>query len=225
MQLTHKIALCPTPEQVDYFKRACGTARRVWNWALNEWNKQYASGGKPNAMALKKQFNAIKFRGRRLSRKLEAAKEMAGYGRHACLPKGTRLPVLNNRQKSAATLARLHARLANLRADFTHKLTTRLCRENQALGIEDLNVKGMLVNEKLARAISDVGFGVFRSQLEYLKRLATETALPVASPTSNGGAATERVSVAVGKVTPVRYELAVGHSGQEENCAHFCALS
>jgi putative transposase len=61
MQLTYKIALCPTPEQVDYFKRACGTARRVWNWALNEWNKQYASGGKPNAMALEKQFNAIKY--------------------------------------------------------------------------------------------------------------------------------------------------------------------
>jgi putative transposase len=35
MQLTHKIALCPTPEQVDYFS-ACGTARRVWNWALKQ---------------------------------------------------------------------------------------------------------------------------------------------------------------------------------------------
>ncbi len=33
MQLTHKIALCPTPEQAEYFKRACGTARRVWTWA------------------------------------------------------------------------------------------------------------------------------------------------------------------------------------------------
>jgi putative transposase len=61
MQRTHKIALCPTPEQIDYFKRACGTARRVWNWALNEWNKQYAAGGRPNAIALKKQFNAIKY--------------------------------------------------------------------------------------------------------------------------------------------------------------------
>jgi putative transposase len=446
MQRTHTIALCPTPEQVDYFKRACGTARRVWNWALNEWNKQYAAGGKPNAMALKKQFNAIKYtdpqwldengrpwlqdihrdahaqpfahlakawerffadlkagkeahaprfkkkgrcrdsfyvandkfrldgktirlpkigdvamteelrfkgkilgatvsrtadrwfvaiqvevpdaqcyrrrtshevngidlgvkaaatisngeaieapkplnaalrrlkiRGRRLSRKLQAAKEMAGFGRHACLPKGTRLPVSNNRQKSAATLARLYARLANLRADFTHKLTTRLCRENQALVIEDVNVKGMLANERLARAISDVGFGVFRSQLEYkakrygtrlviadrwypssrlcsicgwknealtlsdrewvcaqcgerhdrdlnaarnLKRLATETALPVASPTSNGGAAAGTVPAAAGKVTPVRDD--GGHqdtSGQEENCAHLCALS
>lgn len=61
MQLTHKIALASTPEQVDYFNRACGTARFVWNWALDEWNKQYAVGKKPNAMALKKQFNAIKY--------------------------------------------------------------------------------------------------------------------------------------------------------------------
>jgi len=61
MQLTHKIALCPTPEQADYFVRACGTARRVWNWALAEWNKQYEAGQRPNAMALKKQFNAIKY--------------------------------------------------------------------------------------------------------------------------------------------------------------------
>ena len=43
-----------------------------------------------------------------------------------------------------------------------HKLTTRLCRENQAVFIEDLNVKGMPANERLARAISDVGFGSFR---------------------------------------------------------------
>ena len=61
MQLTHNIALIPNPAQADYFKRACGTARRVWNWALDEWNKQYAAGGKPNAMVLKKQFNAIKY--------------------------------------------------------------------------------------------------------------------------------------------------------------------
>ena len=61
MQLTHKIALFPTPEQADYFVRACGTARRVWNWALAEWKRQYAAGQKPSAMALKKQFNAIKY--------------------------------------------------------------------------------------------------------------------------------------------------------------------
>jgi putative transposase len=446
MQLTRKIALCPTPEHVDYFNRACGTARRVWNWALAEWNRQYASGQKPHAMALKKQFNAIKYsdpqwldengqpwlrsihrdahaqpfahlakawsrffadivsgkpahepqfkkkdrrrdsfyvandkfsvsdkvirlpkigdvamtealrfegkilgatvsrtahrwfvaiqveapeaqfhkarkgdgvtgvdlgvksaatlssgeaiqapkplkaalrrlklRSRRLSRKIEAAKLEAGFSPGARLPKGTRLPISHNRKKSSATLARLHARVANIRADFTHKLTTRLCRENQAVVIEDLNVKGMLVNDKLARAISDVGFGMFRSQIEYkakrfgtrlviadrwhpsarlcsvcgwkndaltlkdrewtcrqcgtthdrdlnaalnLQRLATGTALPVASPTGNGGAVPEIVSDIAGKVTPVRYE--GGHqdtSGQEKNRERLRALS
>jgi putative transposase len=444
MQLTHKIALCPTPQQADYFSRACGTARRVWNWALAEWNRQYAAGRKPRAMALKKQFNAIKYRdpewldqhgqpwlktihrdahaqpfahlekawnrffadikagkpahepqfkkkgrcrdsfyvandkfrvsgktirlpkvgevamtealrfegkilgatvsrtadrwfvaiqvevpdrvfhrhrtgngvvgvdlgvkaaatlssgegietpaplkaalrrlrirSRRLSRKIEAAKVAAGFAPQARLPKGTRLPVSNNRRKSSAALARLHARVANARADFTHKLTTRLCRENQAVVIEDLRVKGMLANDRLARAISDVGFGIFRRQIEYkakrystrliiadrwypssrlcsvcgwkneslalkdqswtcpecgthhdrdvnaarnLKRLATSTALPVASPSGNGGTAVGMVPIVVGKVTPVRYECGQQDaSGQERNGAHDCA--
>ncbi|WP_322823174.1 RNA-guided endonuclease TnpB family protein [Chloroflexus sp.] len=409
MQLTHKIEIRPTPEQVEYFKRACGTVRKVWNWAIAEWKRQYAAGHKPNAMALKKQFNALKYRspewldengqpwlkaihrdahaqpfaylakawnrffadikagkparepqfkkkgrcrdsfyvandkfrlngkairlpnvgwvvmtealrvegkilgatvsrtadrwfvaiqvdvsdaafyrsrtahgvvgvdlglksaatlssgetikaprslkcalrrlkirGRRLSRKITAAKVCAGFAPHAALPKGTTLPVSNNRTKLSMSLARLHARIANIRADFMHKFTTRLCRENQAVVIEDLNVRGMLANERLARAISDVGFGMFRSHIAYkakrygtwlivadrwypssrlcsvcgwknedltlkdrewvcpacgirhdrdlnaarnLQRLATATALPVASPSGNGGTA------------------------------------
>jgi putative transposase len=362
MHLTHKIALCPTPEQADYFRRACGTARKVWNWALGEWAKQYEAGQKPNAMALKKQFNAIKYsdpqwldkdgrpwlrdihrdahaqpfthlartwskfftdlkagkpahppqfkkkgrcrdsfesidapkplkamlrrlkiRSRRLSRKVKAAKVAAGFAPNARLPKGAKLPVSNNRKKSAATLARLHARIANIRADFLHKLTTRLCRENQAVVVEDLHVKGMLANDNLARALSDVGFGQFRAQMEYkakrygtrlviadrwypssrlcsvcgwenealtlkdrewtcpacgthhdrdhnaalnLKRLATATALPEASPAGNGGATAEGASAVAGKVTPVRDD--GGHqdtSGQEGNRAHLRARS
>src|SRR5258707_12157094 len=58
----HKIRLHPTPEQAVYFAKAAGTSRFVWNWALAEWNRQYGAGEKPNAMALKKQFNAIKYR-------------------------------------------------------------------------------------------------------------------------------------------------------------------
>ena len=59
-----------------------------------------------------------------------------------------------------------------------------------------------------------------------LKRLATATALPVASPSGNGGAAAGMVSAAVGKVTPVRYECGQQDtSGQEKNRAHLCALS
>ncbi|KFC72941.1 helix-turn-helix domain-containing protein [Massilia sp. LC238] len=61
MLLAHRIRIDPTLEQRGYFARAAGTARRVWNWALAEWQRQAAAGCKPNAMALKKQFNRIKY--------------------------------------------------------------------------------------------------------------------------------------------------------------------
>ncbi|MFP3553251.1 transposase [Paraburkholderia sp. SIMBA_049] len=325
MQLTHRIQLKPTPAQADYFVRACSTARFVWNWALAEWNRQYAAGQKPRAMAIKKQFNAIKYqrypwlrgihrdahsqpfehidrawkrfvgevrsgskphaprfkhkgrcrdsfyvandrfkvsgqivrlpligevtmtevlrftgkilgatvsrtaqrwfiaiqvevpdaqyrrprtadgvvgvdlgvkcavtlstgemvhspmplkaalrrvriRSRRLSRKVETARAQQKLIHGPHLPCRKRLPLTGNRRKSSEALARLHGRIARTRADFTHKLTTRLCRENQTVVIEDLNVKGMLANERLARAIADVGFGALRSQLEYKAR-------------------------------------------------------
>lgn len=62
MQLTHKIALNPTEKQAAYFCKAAGTARFVWNWGLAEWKTQFLAGKRPNAMALKKQFNTIKYR-------------------------------------------------------------------------------------------------------------------------------------------------------------------
>jgi putative transposase len=346
--------LDPTPDQRDYFARAAGTARRVWNWALTEWLRQMSSGLYPNAMLLKKRFNTIKYadpdwldadgrpwlrtihrdahsqpfanlakawnryfaarrehrpahrpifkkkgrcrdsfyvandklrvegmtvvlpkvghvalretlrwpgrimgasvsreadhwflalqvevpeqaahlhrpgngtvgvdlgisaaatlssgeklsaprplkaalrrlriRGRRQSRKLEAAKARAGIiGRS---PKGTRLPASKNRTKGARALARLHARIARVRADFLHKLTTRLCRENQTVVIEDLNVRGMLANARLARAIADIGFYEFRRQLQYkAKRYGTTLVLadrwyPSSKPCSTCG--------------------------------------
>ena len=82
------------------------------------------------------------------------------------------------RIKGTQALARLQARIARVRRDFTHKLTTRLCRESQALAIEDLNVKGMLANARLSRAIADVGFYEFRRQRQYkARRYGTETVL------------------------------------------------
>jgi putative transposase len=59
--LAHRIKLTPKPDQAAYFAQACGTARFTWNWALAEWNAQYARGLKPNAKDLKRQFNAIKY--------------------------------------------------------------------------------------------------------------------------------------------------------------------
>ena len=56
----HKIRLNPTPEQGNYFARAAGTARFTYNWAVAEWQRQSEAGGKPSALALRTQFNAIK---------------------------------------------------------------------------------------------------------------------------------------------------------------------
>src|SRR5699024_186284 len=72
-----------------------------------------------------------------------------------------------NRKKAKARLAKLHARAANIRRDSLHKLTTRLTQHHSIIGIEDLNVSGMVKNRHLARAITDMGFFEFRRQLEY----------------------------------------------------------
>jgi len=72
-----------------------------------------------------------------------------------------------NWKKAKLKLSRLHARIVNLRNDAIHKLTTRLAMEFKAVGIEDLNVHGMLKNHRLARAISDQSFSEVRRQLEY----------------------------------------------------------
>jgi putative transposase len=61
MLLAHRTRIEASAAQRDYFVRAAGTARRVWNWGLAEWKRRLATGEKPNAMALKKQFNRIKY--------------------------------------------------------------------------------------------------------------------------------------------------------------------
>lgn len=308
MIISHKIARDPTYKQRDYFARAAGTARFVWNLALARWKELYAAGQNPNAATLKAEFNATKyerfpwlggihrdahaepfmnlgkafaafFKGTAKYPRFKAKKrsrdsfyvandkfrtdgkrirlpvigwvrmreslrfvgkitgavvnrecdrwsvaiqvDVGDYrrtrtgngsigidlgltkfatlstGEQVIAPKplkhalrrlrirqrslSRRKPGSSNREKQWRMVARTHARIANIRRDFIQKFTTRTCRENQAIGVESLNVAGMIQNRKLSRAISDVAWGETLRQFDY-KAVIFECELAVAAP-------------------------------------------
>ncbi|MEB3116858.1 MAG: transposase [Limnothrix sp.] len=76
-----------------------------------------------------------------------------------------------NWKKAQLRIARLHQRIANIRKDTLHKLTTYLAKNHGTVVIEDLNVSGMMANHKLSKAIQDMGFYEFRRQLDYKTKL------------------------------------------------------
>lgn len=299
MLIAHKIALQPNNRQRTYFAKACGVARFAYNWALDNWQKQYQAHRdnpelpKPTEMALRRQLNAIKrekfpfmlevtkcapqqaikdlgkafknflagrakypqfrkkghhdsfyisndqfkiagkkikipnlgwvrmteslrFTGKIMSATVSCvadkwfvsiaveteiqpkiAKSQSvigvdlGVSALATLSNGEiingakphkvllqRLKRLSrslsrkikgskNRDKAKRKLAKLHAKIKNIRQDTLHKLTSRLAENHHTIGIEDLNVKGMMKNRHLARSVADMGFFEFKRQLAY----------------------------------------------------------
>jgi putative transposase len=87
----------------------------------------------------------------------------------------------NRMTRTRVRIARLHERVANLRREQAHQFTTRLTREYGVIGVETLNVRGLLQNKRLARHIADAGWGLVLSQLAYKTSWAASMLVPAES--------------------------------------------
>jgi putative transposase len=106
-----------------------------------------------------------------------------------------------NYLKQKEKVAKLHARVADVRSDSLHKMTTEIVGSYETIVIEDLNVKGMIRNRYLSKSITDASFGEFRRQLEYKTEAAGKTLIiadrfyPSSKLCSSCGAKTKRLTL------------------------------
>jgi len=110
----------------------------------------------PNHKALAKALRKL----RKLQRSMARMKDAAKADKRS-------LDESRNYQKRKRQVARLHARIANIRREQAHEITTQIADEYGIVGVEDLNIRGMVKNKRLARSIADASMYQIREQLAY----------------------------------------------------------
>ena len=129
------------PEKVKEIDKLEAIDLGLYDFAVNSEGVKY-----DNPRALKRAEKRLRKRQKRVSRKQRGSK---------------------NREKARVLLAKAHEKVSRVRHDIQHKLSHQLADENQAVIVEDLNVKGMMKNRRYAKSLSDAAFGSFVSKLEY----------------------------------------------------------
>jgi len=154
---TYRFALLPTKEQEVLLNKHFGCARFVFNYFLNERIRQYReSKRKKNSFSIP-QFVAV------CDGKLYFPRFKEGIK----LIEHRRMKGSNSRDRQRLKVAAIHEKVANTRLDLLHKVSARITNEYDTICLEDLNVKGMVANRRLAKHIGDAGWGIFIRLLEY----------------------------------------------------------